>query len=243
MSSILKALKKLEEEKNAKQGQRVDITKDIFGMAQHPPALSRWPLIAGSIAGTITLGLVASLFLTRPGVKPVPVETGVTAAAPPPAPAVIPIRELPLPPQEMTPVVQRAAPFTPPQPATARIPLPVTAGPIKHSSPPKAAAYGLSPTISANHPVISSLPPFSPQAKPVGSMAATTSVATATPTISVSGIAYNKEPADRLAFINGAPAVEGKTVSGVTVEEIMPDKVRFSYGQKSFEVAVGRSNQ
>ncbi len=37
MSSILKALKKLEEEKNAKQGQRVDITKDIFGMAQPPP--------------------------------------------------------------------------------------------------------------------------------------------------------------------------------------------------------------
>ena len=64
-----------------------------------------------------------------------------------------------------------------------------------------------------------------------------------TPKVTVSGIAYNTTPADRLAVINGVPMGEGKTVSGVKVEEILPDKVRFSLGQKSFEVPVGRSNQ
>ena len=61
--------------------------------------------------------------------------------------------------------------------------------------------------------------------------------------ISVSGIAYNSAPAERMAIINGVPVPEGKSVSGVKVEEIMPDKVRFSNGQKSFEVLLGRSNQ
>lgn len=63
------------------------------------------------------------------------------------------------------------------------------------------------------------------------------------PQVTVSGIAYSTTPADRLAVVNGVPVVEGKSVSGVKVEEIMPDKVRFSQGQKSFEVPVGRSNQ
>jgi len=64
-----------------------------------------------------------------------------------------------------------------------------------------------------------------------------------TPTVTVSGIAYNTTPADRLAVINGVPVGEGKSISGVKVEEILPDKVRFSQGQKTFEVPVGRSNQ
>ena len=63
------------------------------------------------------------------------------------------------------------------------------------------------------------------------------------PRITVSGIAYNKEPADRLAVINGVPVGEGKAINGVTVEEIQPDRVRFSQGQKSFEVPLGRSSQ
>ena len=70
-----------------------------------------------------------------------------------------------------------------------------------------------------------------------------TPAAGTTPKITVSGIAYNKDAADRLAVINGVPVGEGKSVSGVKVEEIMPDKVRFSLGQKIFEVPVGRSNQ
>jgi general secretion pathway protein B len=239
MSSILKALKKLEDEKNAKQGHRVDITRDIFGGAQQPPTVSRWPLIAGSIAGSITLCVAVYLFMARPAPSPapppLPAETRRNETTPS-SPAVESPTALSSP-QEKSPNLLKTVELSAP-PASPKT-LVTTMRAATQSVTPKVSAHLPSPTISANRPVFSNPPPL-PQLKSSAVPAATTLT---TPRISVSGIAYNKDAADRLAFINGAPAGEGKTVSGVTVEEILPDKVRFSYGQKSFEVLVGKSNQ
>jgi general secretion pathway protein B len=251
MSSILKALKKLEEEKAAKQGHRVDITRDIFGSAQQPVTGPRWPLIAGGAAGAIALGVVAYLFIARPVNRPTsassPTEARLSAAVPSPAPAVEPFVAPPQPPREMRPVAPKPAPPR----VVPHVPLKVVAkpkapSPAKNSAASKAPAPSRTPVISANHPILSNPPAPQQQvnpAVPVATTPAPTPAAAAFPKITVSGIAYNKEAADRLAVINGVPVGEGKSVSGVKVEEIMPDKVRFSLGQKIFEVPVGRSNQ
>jgi general secretion pathway protein B len=63
------------------------------------------------------------------------------------------------------------------------------------------------------------------------------------PTLKVTGIAWQKDSADRLAVINGLSVTEGMTVEGVRVEEIFPDKVRFSFEKRTFDVAVGRGSQ
>ena len=257
MSSILKALKKLEEEKAAKQGQRVDITKDIFGAAQQPATGIRWPLIAAGAAGAVALGVVAYLFIAKPGTRPtpppVPAETRLSAAVPSPAPAVEPLTAVPQPPQETRPVAPKPAPprVVPPAAPKAVAAKPKAPGPCDDQTgkgyrdtkgPCALPRFRPSPPTTR-----SSAPRLTPAAGKTGGSRrhgpVSAPAAAATPKITVSGIAYNKDAADRLAVINGVPVGEGKSVSGVKVEEIMPDKVRFSSGQKSFEVPVGRSNQ
>ncbi len=271
MSSILKALKKLEDEKNAKQGQRVDITRDIFGAAQQADSNSRRPFIVGGIVGSIVLGVIAVIFITRQGGRvtppPEPTETQLNVTPPVPSSTVEPRTTLPLQRQEMPPAASKPTPSptamalerskklaakpivqlsTPTKPVTAKSQLSpaVVADSTQHPTKSRALPLPQTPTISTNHPVISSLPPIVPLVKP--NIVTTTPPAIVSnnpPKIMVSGIAYNKDAADRLAVINGTPTGEGKTINGVTIEEIMPDKVRFSYGKNSFEVPVGRSNQ
>lgn len=58
--------------------------------------------------------------------------------------------------------------------------------------------------------------------------------------ITLSGIAWNKDSADRLAIVNGQTLTTGSAVGSAVVEEILPDRVRFSQGGKSYEVHLGR---
>jgi general secretion pathway protein B len=60
------------------------------------------------------------------------------------------------------------------------------------------------------------------------------------PTLKVSGIAWQKDGANRLAVVNGLSVTEGMTVEGARVEEIFQDKVRFSFEKRTFDVIVGR---
>ena len=256
MSSILKALKKLEEEKSAKQGQRVDITKDIFGEARRPAAVSRWPFITAGAAGVVALGIVAYLFIAKPGTRftppPAPAETSMNAVVPPPAPVGESREAATQPPQEATSAFPKPAPPKAVHPSPTKVvagkpqaPIHATVKPVKDTATTTPSSAFQTPVISANHPSVTA-PRLTPQqGKTSPPSAPVTSVMTPalTPTVTVSGIAYNSTPADRMAMINGIPVAEGKSVNGVKVEEIMPDKVRFSVGQKSFEVPLGRSNE
>jgi general secretion pathway protein B len=60
-------------------------------------------------------------------------------------------------------------------------------------------------------------------------------------TLQVSGIAWQKDSADRLAVINGIPLVIGDIIEGAQVREILPDRVRFATKEKSFEIFLGKS--
>ncbi len=63
------------------------------------------------------------------------------------------------------------------------------------------------------------------------------------PTLRVSGIAWQKDGASRLAIVNGQPVGQGASVSGATVDEIFPDLVRFSFKGERVEVGLGKSSK
>ncbi len=66
----------------------------------------------------------------------------------------------------------------------------------------------------------------------------------ALPQFRISGILYDKD--NPTALVNGKLVKEGDTVSGVTVEKILPSGIRFRQGQKIFTVAIktsAKSNQ
>lgn len=266
MSSILKALKKLEDEKTAKQGQRVDITKDIFGASRQPAAPSRWPLFTAGGVGFIAIAAGAYFFMARPTTTtttppPAPVALGR------PTPAAEKISEIPVP-TEPTPGAKTVVPDPVPSPiqtksvtkppvqpsaiSTAphnaikpKVPSPTPAQPpVKLAKPATQPAHAPQ-SISTNRPAVTAprLTPQQGKTAPSSGSAASLMAPAQAPPVAVSGIAYNTSPAERLAMINGSPVAEGKSVNGVKVEEILPDRVRFSYGAKSFEVPVGRSNQ
>jgi hypothetical protein len=58
-------------------------------------------------------------------------------------------------------------------------------------------------------------------------------------TLTLSGIAWNKDSSDRLAIINGQPAATGAVVNGAVVEEILQDKVRMNLSGRTFELFLG----
>ena len=62
------------------------------------------------------------------------------------------------------------------------------------------------------------------------------------PALIVSGIAWQKGGAERFAMVNGRPVAEGATVEGARVEEIFPDRVRFSFANRTFEVSLGKTS-
>jgi general secretion pathway protein B len=60
------------------------------------------------------------------------------------------------------------------------------------------------------------------------------------PNLKVTGIAWQKDSASRLAVINGSAVSQGASIDGAKVEEILPDRVRFSVGQRNFEISLGK---
>lgn len=56
--------------------------------------------------------------------------------------------------------------------------------------------------------------------------------------LTVSGIAWQENPAARRAVVNGTLLEEGASVDGATIEEIMPTRVRFSSGGRQFTLPI-----
>ncbi len=72
---------------------------------------------------------------------------------------------------------------------------------------------------------------------------APSSVSKVIPPLRVSGIAYQGEGADSVAMINGVPLSRGEVINGVKIEEIHKTMVRFSYNGEKFDIPLGQSNK
>jgi general secretion pathway protein B len=57
--------------------------------------------------------------------------------------------------------------------------------------------------------------------------------------LSVGGIAWQESSSLRLAVVNGISVNEGSAVEGARVDEILPDRVRFSFRNEHFELPLG----
>lgn len=65
----------------------------------------------------------------------------------------------------------------------------------------------------------------------------------AVPALRVNGIAFQDGDADSVAVINGVPVSGGSMIEGAKVEAIHKDRVRFSYKGEIFDIALGKSNR
>jgi hypothetical protein len=63
------------------------------------------------------------------------------------------------------------------------------------------------------------------------------------PALRVNGIAFQDDGSGTVAMINGEPISKGGIIAGVTVEEIYKNRVKFNYNGELFEVSLGQSNQ
>lgn len=67
--------------------------------------------------------------------------------------------------------------------------------------------------------------------------------ATTVPTLRVNGIAFQNSGADSMAIVNGIPVSNGSIIEGITVEEIRNDRVLFKRNGEKFEIQLGQSNR
>lgn len=244
MSSILKALKKLDEEKAARRSGQVDISRAILSeKAPHAHRRSRLLAIGGALLLTAAL-LSGGVSLWRG--RSTPESASLQAKAPllPTQPA----RKagLPLSQPAASPSVPAPSP-PPPRKATTAVrtlsPLPVQ----REQSPRRTSLVTPRETPSAppSKPMPVTTPalqvPAETTARPVATQPSPN--AHAFPTLRVSGIAWQKDSASRLAIVNGQPVGLGTAVDGASVEEIFQDRVRFAYKGEKVEVGLGKSSK
>ena len=213
MSSILEALKKLEDEKAARLSGAGNIAGKVLKAGRRPRQKPVWWLPAGmalaaAVAAVITYGLMGGFITGR-------------------APAPPPITAPPLPQLPRAPAV--APPVEPVLPATARhekAPSRATSSPAIRQTPR---------TEPISRPPIENRREERPVAPPPS--AAVEEI----PSLRVSGIAWQKDGADRLAVVNGRSVTEGGVIEGARVEEIFPDRVRFSLAGRKFDISLGKA--
>lgn len=265
MSSILKALEKVEESRTARR------EGNLVGMSRERQRRSPWVIpacvLTGAAAAALATYAAMGGFARHPAVASHPApsvsassEPAVSAPvpAPPAAPAAVAPPAVPqAAPRTDAPVIAKAA--APSAPAT---PAP-RAGAAKAAKPTAQAVKGpedigarpmtkkevaASLEVALRRPVAragTSEQPHpaaavKPQAqKALRPAAAQASSSAAPPAFKVTGIAWQKDASSSIAMINGHPVGEGATVEGAKVLEIQPEKVKLSGSSGIFEVPLG----
>lgn len=226
MSSILKALKKLEDEKTSRVTDTLKIDSDI--LKSSPEFRKTSPLTLLLVLLLMFGGGAAAAFFIMRGAPPQSVtasavpRTETVIAQNPPASPVIPHESRPVEPVTIpaAPVQNKtavAAQKLPPRKVSAVI-VKQTASPPSVNSHEKPVQAGKS---------LQSEPPAPAQP----------------PTLRVNGIAFQNSSADSMAIVNGMPVSSGSTIEGATVEEIRRDRVVFQRNGEKFEIRQGQANR
>jgi general secretion pathway protein B len=238
MSSILKALKKLEDEKTSHSPESLKIDSDILKGSPEPRRMSPLSvllacvLIFGGGAGAAYFTMKGNA--TRPAAVPPQAVTTVTPVIVPPPAVATPQPAKPAQPVAQ-PVAKAVAAPIQKKPVVAAVqkkpkPQKVAAVAAKHpaSKPSKATAQRSSekPLKIADQSTKNELPPSASM-----------------PALRVNGIAFQNNSADSMAIINGVPVSSGSTVEGATVEEIRRDRVVFQKSGEKFEIKLGQANK
>ena len=223
MSSILKALKKLEQEKAAARHTPVRIDAEILRTAPtnrvSPMAIALAAALLFICGGTVTYTYV-NMNRNRHAHTPPPRamvplgSVGEVPRHPTPSPvaSVLPDSSI----QERNPV---SAPLHPSSMPRSR--------PVDQQPPKTAGGAGENVRHTATE-------------KPLSNNHADSTPSV--PTLRVDGIAF-QDGADGVAVVNGVPVSKGSSIEGVRVDEVQRDRVLFSHGGRKIEVFMGTSSR
>ncbi|MBT1076651.1 hypothetical protein [Geobacter grbiciae] len=211
MSLILDALRKMEQERKARQGGGIDIRPDVLGHTRIESAGRSW--------GSKPFILVAAgIVLLAAGVGTgIVLKKGTEGEKPEQSRSVD--RNRPLPVEEVTPVTVPSPPPLTPTPTEA----PPAAIPAKPAAPPAPVAAPAPAPKPVQHSVAAEQP--APSEYPGANL-------------TVSGIAWQEERSLRRAVVNGNLVGEGAEVAGARVVEIGERRVKFSQGGRTISVSL-----
>ncbi len=239
MSSILKALKRLEQQKMVRKDADHDIAWIVRGEDYHPEKKRQWPMFVSLVAVAVLAALSTYLFMG--GFHAAPRDSLSRPLEEPPSSSEIPSVTALAPPQP-------SHPDTPPVSTDDSVVVPpalvngpaekVLRSPTEKPALKSNLAGGEGQAIAPPHapkPHVALPPPAEPV--PV-SHAPKPSL----PSLKVTGIAGEKDSPVHLAIVNGMSVVEGSMVNGVKVEKILPDRVRFSFENRFFDVPLNRGD-
>ena len=242
MSSILDALRKLDEQKAVRRQPQVDVTRGVVRNSAAPTGLRvrPWQLAVALVLVALS-STVITFWATRHPVTP-PVTPPQPVAATPVVPTAAPTPVLP----QSVAAQPAAQPQTKPQQPVARPSAPVSVSgnslpagkPRPVPLPVPEQRGGLTPATTPAPPQVKpaiTAPLEAPVVEPPRPVAAPSA-----PALKVTGIGWQKDAASRYAVINGTAVSEGGSVEGARVEEIMPDRVRLRTGERVIELGLGK---
>lgn len=233
MSSILKALKKLDAEKSARKPDSIKIDAEIL----RGETRTRFSPLGITLAAMLLFacGGVATYLYMKP-------ETNQVVSNRNAAPSVIP--EVRIMPEAIVPAAPMAK--TKISPATPTISAPAKSAGTRLRSvqspdvkPVSLTRVKTQPNRTVHQPTASAGQPAAP-AKPV--QVPGPPGVPVQPLLRVTGIAF-QDGVDSVAMINGVQVIKGATIEGVRVVDIKKDRVLFSLNSVNFEIALGRSNR
>lgn len=226
MSSILDALKKLEEEKAARRAGTGNIAGRVTSSRRPVRQRPAWrlPTMVGGaalIAAAITYGIMVGFSAKQAKVIPgSPNEAKMQVKA-----------ETIVPPVVTEKIITKNLVSEPLQNQPSR-PAPVKAAAVPAGSVPQQTVRQQG----------GELPPKKDQQTAGNLPAPQPPSIIQRPAIMVSGIAWQQDSASRLAVVNGTSVAEGYSVEGAIVKEIRPDRVIFYFNRNEFEVTVGKDS-
>ncbi len=239
MSTILKALRRLEDEKQAAADRPLSDRVAARGGADAPRRRGGSMWLAG--AGGVAVGAAGAFLADAPfgwlrsePVPATPVEVGPASGAAPPAPADAPLGA----PSRAEPAGVPAATDAPP---VAAMPPPAPADASRPAAPPPRAALPPRPAAPAA-PKPASAPPAAPEPTPVKVVAPP-----APPRLVVTGTEWHPDASRRVARVQleGRDAAlalrEGDAVGSLVVREIEPSGVVFRLGEVELRRRVGEA--
>jgi general secretion pathway protein B len=216
MSSILKALKKLEDDRATRRPDELKINSEIL-RTDDSRHFSSTSMIVTSLL-LIACGSGATyMYMKRDNAQEIkPFASDINTEQLPPAVVIVPSNS------------KQSAKTAPPKKQQTTIPaktIPAvstskTAKPVVASKPSEKVITTVSPNVS---------PPSVP-VKPF-------------PVLRVDGIAFQDSTTESVAMINGVPVSNGSLIEGAKVEEIHKNRVGFSYNGEKFEIHLGQSNR
>ena len=231
MSSILKALKKLEDDKATRQPDELRIDAEILRPDIHPKftstgvILTYLLLLAGGSGATYMYmkhgkapeqGISKSPVISRQSQPTVSDASNIKTEQPPAAVVIVPAN------QNKTKKQETPEPHQPP--------LSIRTAPETGIKTPARLLVAPKPVEVTKATQAKSPRPLATDVKSM-------------PAIRVNGIAFQDRSADSMAIINGVPVTNGSVIDGVKIEEINKNKVIFSYNGERFEIQLGQSNR